>query len=214
MLFDWDEHSHPVFDGGSNNLYFIDLAVTLLTHQRLCCINTINYWECSGWPNSCTRIPEEGTEEWPQGPVYYKWEWLAGAVYGNIFYIAGSGTFHNKVIISGRQDLESALVAWDTTTGSLIGTWRMKGDMFNSAPLVVQGNTGGPTWVSADLTPVPDGDLPASTYSYLSVTPSGTILVTDTVGGADWADAKMYQAVINGIYCPGQPSSSAGSPQG
>lgn len=227
LLFDYGQHSHPIFDTGSNNLFFVDWATSMLQRQRLCCINTLNYQECPNWPSSgCLRIPEEGTEEWAEGTAYDRWEWLAGALYGNYIYLAGSGTFQNKVIISGPGDLESALFVWDWTTGVMVSSWRTTGDLFNSPPLVVQGNTNdvrvfvlssmgtlyafsggvgvsaGPLWTSPDVTPIPADDLPATTYSYLSVTVSGTLLVTASAGGADWADEKVYHAVVNGIYPP------------
>ena len=126
------------------------------------------------------------------------------------------------------------IFAFDTTTGVLLQQHRFKRDMFNSAPLVVTGSDGavnvyvsttlgniycysaasvqsGPLWVSADLPAIPVEDLPASTYTFLSVTQKGTLLATSTAGGALWQVQKATFAIANGLLtAPGGSNMAAG----
>jgi hypothetical protein len=109
-------------------------------------------------------------------------------------------------------------------------------DMYNSAPLVLSSASGtsillstaggalvgfapgasgvdaGPAWVAAnDLPAIPVEDFPAATFSFLSVTAAGTVLVTTTAGGADWRDEKAFVAVANGAFPPAARSPTATS---
>jgi hypothetical protein len=108
--------------------------------------------------------------------------------------------------------------------------------MFNSAPLVVTPGGGsdtgnarvfltttrggiycyaagaavgnGPVWTTyGEIGAVPDSELPESTYSYISVTQQGTLLVTGPAPGADWQDEKYVYAIVNGVQTPANPSS-------
>ncbi len=56
--------------------------------------------------------------------------------------------------------------------------------------------------VAGEIGGVPPGELPSSTYSFLSATPSGTLLVTTTAGGVEWAKEKAWFAVVNGAVPP------------
>jgi len=135
-------------------------------------------------------------------------------------------------LYNGVDDLTSAIFAFDTTTGLCTDQHRFKRDMFNSAPLVVTGTDGvvrvfvsttlgyiysyapgalgaGPLWTSLDLAPVPAEDLPATTYTFLSVTQQGTLLATSTAGGALWQTQKATFAVVNGVLPPQAPSNAA-----
>jgi hypothetical protein len=49
---------------------------------------------------------------------------------------------------------------------------------------------------------VPDSELAKSTYTYISVTSQGTLLVTGPAPGADWQDENYVYAVVNGLQTP------------
>ena len=137
-------------------------------------------------------------------------------------------------LYNGVEDLTSAIFAFDSTTGLNTDQHRFKRDMFNSAPLVATGSdgavrvyvsttlgaifcyapgalAGGPLWVSQDLPPIPTEDLPATTYTFLSVTQKGTLLATSTAGGAKWQTQKATFAIVNGLLSPQQASAAAAS---
>jgi hypothetical protein len=111
--------------------------------------------------------------------------------------------------------------------------------MFNSAPLVVTPSGGsdaanarvfvtttrggvycyaagaavgnGPVWTTyGEIGAVPDSELPESTYSYISVTSQGTLLVTGPAPGADWQDEKYVYAIVNGVQTPSNPGPAPG----
>lgn len=231
FLFEYGEHSHPVFDPTSSQLYFMNWADTMKDNQYLCCLNTRGeqFRNCDNWPGQCLKIPELSRQPDPTGDWVYRWEWLAMGLWqrNGIMFIAASAAVLDKTIINGAQDLTSAIFAYDVANGRLISTHRLDGDQFNSAPLIVTGSSGsgvtqvyvsstlgsiyaydagnlakGPLWSSVDVAPIPADDLPQTTYSYLTVTPQGTILLTSTAGGADWEDEKAVYAIVNGIQGP------------
>ena len=129
------------------------------------------------------------------------------------------------------KGVASLLLVYSAASGALLAQHRFAGDMFNSAPLVVTPSPGtgaashvilttatgqviayaagpagvaaGPAWSTlGDIAGVPATELPSSTYSFLSATPLGTLLVTTTAGGAGWQKEKAWFAVINGVYPP------------
>jgi hypothetical protein len=108
--------------------------------------------------------------------------------------------------------------------------------MFNSAPLVVTPGNGsettgarvyltssrggiycyaagaavgdGPVWTTfGEIGAVPEAEPAETTYSYLSVTPQGTLLVAGPAPGAGWRDGKYVYAIVNGVCTP--PSRAA-----
>lgn len=117
-----------------------------------------------------------------------------------------------------------------------IVSYSLANDIFNSAPLVVvygggsaaarvfvtsakgyvfafnagAGVAAGPVWMSQDLPAIPDVDLPVSTYCFMSVTPTGTLLVTTSMGGATWNDQKAFVAIVNGVLPLPSSSPKAG----
>lgn len=236
------EHSHPIFDRATGNLYFLDHQ-PWDKPQLLCCRNTAAFATCAGWPGErdtqygpCVPLPAEGVDS-AEGGVFH-WDWMAGAFYNNLFYVAMSGLAGDEgpEKFQGLGDYLSALSVFDTTSGALLATYRFSGDFFNSAPLVVAGsggvgsvsvfltsNTGklyafpggaalggGPSWTtSGEIPGIPLEDLPTSTFSYLSVTASGTLLVTSSAGGADWQDEKSFVAIVNGVFPPSAAAAAA-----
>jgi len=228
LLFDMGVHSHPVFDSGTQNLFFIDWANDMLIRQQLYCFSLTTYQECAGWATQNTRIPELDILSDPTGDLYDRWQWLAAGLAGNYVYVAASSPKNDEVIDpNGRADLISALYVWNTATGLLIAQYRFNGDLFNSAPLIVQGTVGapriflmsalgtlycfgaaeavanGPLWTTPNaVAGIPDDDLPQSTFAYMSLTATGTILVVGSAGGKDWADEKVYSAIVNGVFNP------------
>lgn len=230
FLFQYGEHSHPVFDPSSQNLYFIDWADSIHNNQFLCCVNSQNgFADCANWPGQCIRIPELSRSEGSTGTLIFRWEWLAAGLWQSrgLMYISGSATASDETIINSVNDLTSVIFVFDVTQGALVGYHRFTGDQFNSPPLVVTGSAGagstriylsstlgniycydanninnGYMWVSNDIPGIPYDDLPATTYSYLTVTNAGTILLTSTAGGADWSDEKAIFAIVNGVSPP------------
>jgi hypothetical protein len=76
------------------------------------------------------------------------------------------------------------------------------GNIYAFAPGAAAG--GGPLWKTADLRSqaIPADALPSSTYSFLSATIAGTLLVTTTAGGANWQTEKAFVAIVNGVFPP------------
>jgi hypothetical protein len=128
-----------------------------------------------------------------------------------------------------RKGVQGALAVLDTLDGTLLSTTYLNAnatdpaaDMFSTAPLVLSSADGtsvllattggalmsfaadgtGPTWVANELPAIPAEDFPASTYSFLSVTSAGAVLLTTTAGGADWQTEKSFVAVANGAFAP------------
>ena len=108
--------------------------------------------------------------------------------------------------------------------------------MFNSAPLIIE-STGivapqrlflsttrggiycysadsiasGPVWTTyGEIGSVPDSELPESTFSYLSITKSGTLLVTAPAFGGNWSAEKVVYAITNGVLSPPSSPSPSG----
>ena len=151
-------------------------------------------------------------------------------------YVACSGVLDENP--TAPKGVASLLLVYSAATGALLAQHRFAGDMFNSAPLVVTPSPGtgaashvilttatgqviayaagpagvaaGPAWsTSGDIAGVPASELPSSTYSFLSATPLGTLLVTTTAGGAGWQKEKGWFAVINGVYPPAAATAPA-----
>jgi hypothetical protein len=242
FLFDYGEHAHPVFDPTTNQMYMIDYAVTMQTTQKLCCYSTTTFGDCAGWKDQCITIPWEDYQVNPNTgtPLYYRWEWLAGALSNGYFYVACSGTKDDSTNVPTTANLESQLLVVDLKTGSIISQHRWAGDMFNSAPLVVTSSVNsvtttrvyltttmggfycynggelvknGPVWsTQGEVGGVPWDDIPASTFTYLTLTPTGAVLIVSTAGGAYWNDEKVLYAIVNGLKVPLTQSSNAISP--
>jgi hypothetical protein len=155
-----------------------------------------------------------------------------GSQPARLFVSASATENDDTTLFNGLEDLTSAIFAFDTTTGLVTDQHRFKRDTFNSAPLVATGNDGavrvyvsttqgfiycyapgalgaGPLWTSQDLAPVPTEDLPATTYTFLSVTNRGTLLATSTAGGDSWQTQKATWAIVNGLLPPTAPSAAA-----
>jgi len=238
FLFQYAEHSHPVFDPTSQNLYFLDWAANMHDNQFLCCVNTqTGYADCNNWPGQCIKIPELMRQDDSRGTWIYRWEWLGAGLLQSkgLLYVSASAAVLDETSISSVNDLTSALFVYDTTQGALVASHRFTGDQFTSPPLIVTGSQGagatrvyisstlgniycyaadnivrGPLWVSNDFPGIPYDDLPATTYSYLSVTNAGTLLVISSAGGADWSDEKALYAIVNGVLAPPVAPESTG----
>jgi hypothetical protein len=239
FLFDYGQHSHPVYDPTTSNLYFLDWAFNMHDNQFLCCINTQAgaFADCNNWPGMCLKLPELYREADPTGDWLYRWEWLALGLWpsqGLMYVSASASDTLDETNIGSPSDQVSAIFVFDVTNGKFVGQHRFNGDQFNSAPLVVTGLNGagstnvyvasnggniycysapsvtaGYQWVSQDVAPIPVDQLPSSTYSYLTVTAQGTLLLTATAGGADWSDEKAVYGIINGVYKPAAPAPSS-----
>ena len=236
-LFDGDgEHTHPLFDDDTNQLYFLDFELRIVdgVGQKLCCLDTTNgaFANCAGWSNPCVVLPSFERVQEDTDVVDYRWDWMsmglqpAAGANASVLFITASATEKDETFLyNGTADLYSAIWALDTVSGRLLQSYRFNQDMFNSAPLVVTGTDGvvnvfasstlgylycfsssslatGWLWRTLDLAPVPIEDLPASTYTFLSVTQKGTILATSTAGGDTWQDQKVTFAIQNGVIGP------------
>jgi hypothetical protein len=178
----------------------------------------------------------------PEGVTFFRFNWLAAALSNGLLYISASGLVNENILIpGGLSDLVSSIFIIDTN-GTKVAEYRTSGDLFNSAPLVVQGSSmstppqvlvssalgklysfaGGssavaagqgwaPSWVSSDLPAIPVEELPASTYCFLSLTASGTVLVTTSAGGQYWKNEKAFVAVVKGVFTPpATPAATSG----
>jgi hypothetical protein len=168
-----------------------------------------------------------GNESQPGSTYYYRWTWMGAAFDGTYVYVAASATTADSVIITGLADLHSALFVYRASDGALIGSYAVEKDLFTSAPLLVQGAKGHaqvyitsalgslycfgsgkptgnkPLWVSAKVYPgIPVELLPTATYSYLSATESGAILVAGGQGGMRYVEGEALYAVVNGVFRP------------
>lgn len=223
------EHSHPLYDTTTDSLVWIDYSVRYGMPQQLCCAKLgSGFGSCTGWSGQCVNIPAEAFD--PDSETFAAWEWMAlGAANGNL-YIVASG--YDSITSTA---MHSGIFVYPFNGGGKLGAkYRVDGDMYNSAPLLVvsPGNLGGatrliltttlgrvvafdaanvaagPVWTtSGEVAAIPNEDLPQSTYSFLTLTPSGSLLVTASVGGADWADEKAVYAIVNGVLTPPAPSS-------
>jgi hypothetical protein len=193
--------------------------------------------DCAGWSNPCVILPSFERVQEDTDVVDYRWTWMSmglkpaqGTNAAVLFITASATELDETFLVNGTSDLYSAIWSFDTTTGKLQQSHRLNQDLFNSAPLVVTGSDGvvnvfvsstlgniycysstalanGWLWRTADLAPVPVEDLPASTYTFLSVTQKGTLLATSTAGGATWQDQKATFAIAAGVIGP-YPSAS------
>ena len=237
FLFDGEgEHTHPLFDDDTNQLYFLDFELKIVdgVGQKLCCRDTTGgaFANCAGWANGCVVLPSFERVQEDTDVVDYRWDWMsmalkpaAGANAAVLFITASATEKDETFLYNGTADLYSAIWSFDTTNGKLQQAHRFNLDMFNSAPLVVSGSDGvvnvfasstlgylycysstslatGWLWRTLDLAPVPIEDLPASTYTFLSVTQKGTLLATSTAGGATWQDQKATFAIASGVVGP------------
>jgi len=247
LEFNNGEHSHPLYDPDTNNLYWLDFQVTFGLPQHLCCTTYsdqgfVDCWRSSsGNSVTCVELPVFEVVDEKIDLIDYKWLWLAmglqpaskdGSVAAQL-YVSASATMNDETYLyNGLQDLTSGLFQYDTASGLLKNDFRLRGDMFNSAPLVVtssvdnvvqvyvssslgyifcfaaNGIATGPLWSSQDLAPIPVEDLPATTYTFLAVTQPGTILATSTAGGDSWQTQKATFAIKNGLVNPVVPSSN------
>ena len=171
----------------------------------------------------------------PGRPLNYRWSWLAGGLdsVSQQLYVVASGPVDEKPL--GSSGFSSQLWLFSTVDGTLLARHGITGDLYNSAPLVVLGAGSGGKAVSVILTTatgalvsfragvsgvtagwawsttgeiggVPVSELPSSTYSFLAVTPKGTLLVTTTGGGDAWSTEKATFAVVNGVLAPSAPT--------
>lgn len=221
------EHAHPVYDAGSHALLWFDYSIRPGMPQQLCCANATNFNSCSGWRGECFNLPMLAFD--PDSETFSPWMWLTMSLAGGNIYIAASG------YITFQGDTHGAIFVYGLATGALVSKYRTESDMFNSAPLAVVPDVGepriyvtstlgglycfsastmagGPLWVTrGEVGAIPGEDLPQSTYSYLTLTPRGTLLVTASAGGADWSDEKVVYAIVNGVQVP-PASAGSGSP--
>jgi hypothetical protein len=247
FLFNLGEHSHPLYDPDTYNLYWLDYGETFGAPQHLCCTKYSDqgFVDCWEFPNqgkvTCVNLPKFEVVIENQDEIDFRWLWLAmglqpasedGSV-GAMLFVSASATLDDETNINGLDDLTSGLFQFDTLSGLLKSQYRLQRDMFNSAPLVVSSSVdnivqvyvssslgflycfsansiaNGPLWSSQDIAPIPQEDLPATTYSFLSVTQTGTVLVTASAGGDTWQDQKATFAIKNGLINPVVPSSNA-----
>lgn len=179
----------------------------------------------------CFNLPAETYD--PEKELFSAWEWLSLAIAGDkVVVIAGGYLSITSTAVIGQ------IMVYNLADGSLVGKWRTETDMFNSAPLVVaptdatvggprvyvtgtKGNlycfdpaspSGGPVWMtSGEIGAIPPEDLPESTYTYITLTPAGTLLITASAGGKDWADEKTVYAIVNGVQTPASSGPSIGA---
>ena len=186
-----------------------------------------------------TPLPVVSTGTAGKDTITYRWTWLALGLDSDNdeLYIVMSGAVDEDPL--NRKGVRSALTVVDTRFGFVLATDEIgvPGDMFCTAPLVLSSASGsslliattggllvgytggapgvadGPAWASPDLPTVPLKDFPASTHSFLSTTPAGTVLLTTTAGGSGWKHEKAFVAVANGAFAPqGAPSTTIAVP--
>ena len=240
-------HGQPAFGFYQEQLYFLDFA-DFNVSQRLCCRDTSSatFAPCAGWARAdgCVDLPSTGaytlTIDGNVLPVSGNYEWVALALDAqlNTLYVSASGVY-NDDIASARFGVTSSLFAFSTDDGSPIGDpYRMDGDIFNSAPMIVSDSnsqvpttllvssargflsafpsgyqvSNGPLWSEPDFPAIPDEDLPSTTYSFLSATPAGTVLACTSAGGADWQDEKAFVAIANGVLSPSTAVTASSTP--
>jgi len=214
------EHAHPVYDPVSKNIYFLDYSIRLGAPQQLCCQSVADWGYCKGWTNVCENIPAESYD--PETELFTEWDWLAISVSTDgIVYLAASG-----YTVFNLRDTHTMLASFNGASGALLAKHRFDTDMFNSAPLLITQSSGagrlymsstkggmycysvdsiasGPIWSTmGEIGRIPDEELPESTYSYLTVTASGTLLVTGPAPGDLWSTEKYVYAITNGVFTP------------
>jgi hypothetical protein len=153
-LFNLGEHSHPLFDADSSQLYWLDFELQIQNGrgQRVCCVNTAGgaYSNCWG-TNLCVVIPAFEVVDEKVDIADYRWLWLSmalqpssadGSAAARLFVSASATENDETFLYNGVEDLTSALFVLDTTTGIWLDQHRFKRDMFNSAPLVATGTDG------------------------------------------------------------------------
>ena len=229
-------HAHPVYDVVTRNAYAADfMSAPTCAPQRVCCTSMANGGSCTAWTragDNCVDVPSTGT--YMAGGESYSghWSFFGLALYGSDLYLSASGALNDDSPLA-RFGYSSALFVFNTATAALTAAHAFPGDLINSAPLVVGGGGGtgvvrvyvttalgklmafgpgaavkaGPVWSAAELPAIPLAGLPLSTFSYLAVTYSGTLLVTTTTGGAKWQVQKSFVAIVNGVQAP--PSGAA-----
>lgn len=152
LEFNNGEHSHPLYDPDTNNLYWLDYQVKFGLPQHLCCTTYSDkgFVECwrsvSGNSVTCVELPVFEVVDEKIDLIDYKWLWLAmglqpaskdGSVAAQIF-ISASATMNDETFLyNGLEDLTSGLFQYDTASGLLKSDYRLQRDMFNSAPLIV-----------------------------------------------------------------------------
>jgi hypothetical protein len=163
------------------------------------------------------------------------WQWLALATSSGSIVVSASGAYGDDIALA-RGGYGSALFVFDASTGTNIASWMVDGDVYNSAPLIVDSASGdrrilvtsakgyltgypwgiavneGFLWSERDFPAIPDEDLPLTTYAFLSATPAGTILATTSAGGDNWRDEKAFVAIVNGAIDPVAPATPSASP--
>ena len=217
------EHAHPVLDADTGSLLWVDYGARYGIPQQLCCVMPdTGFGTCGNgeWFGECFNLPAE--EYNPDTLIFLAWDWMALSVSGGNVYITASGYPSVTSTV-----MHSALMVYALATGKRIGLYRGEDDMFNSAALVVKDSNGmerafitttrgkvhcfgsgaavsaGPLWTtSAEVGAIPDDDVPQSTYSFLTLTPRGTLLITASAGGKDWSDEKTVYAIVNGVLTP------------
>jgi hypothetical protein len=177
-------------------------------------------WDAYGYELSGCSSPlpvlNTGVFDQNNATETFRFSWIAGGLFAaqNQLVVVTSGALSEDVF--AREGWASTLSLIDGSSGNVLASYRTSDDLYNSAPLVVTGSDGtlvmlttaggdllafaatkagvtaGPLWRSADLPPIPDEDLPASTYTFLSITPAGTLLATVSAGGAEWQKEKAF----------------------
>lgn len=241
--FEMGQHTHPLYDSASGNLYYVNFIDDVFSGpQMLCCWNTAQQSQCAGWPqtaNSTTSgcsVPIPILNDTPEEGITWRFSWAALGfdTLENQLYLVTSGAKNEDVF--ARLGTVSALSVVDVTTGSILVTSIDNSLVYNSAPLVVHGKDGtqiyltdatgylvcydsgafgvadGPIWKYMAFPGVPDTELPSSTYAFLSITETGTLLATTSAGGSEWALEKAFSAVVNGVFVPSAPPPPDGSP--
>ena len=150
-LFNLGEHSHPLFDSATNNLYYLDFDLKIVdgVGQLLCCVNTNNQAYTNCWAVACVILPQFEVVDEKVDFVDYRWLWLAMGLQvrsgsASVLFVAASATENDETyLFGGLNDLTSAVFAFNTSSGELMAQNRFRADMFNSAPLVVTSSVDG-----------------------------------------------------------------------
>ena len=219
-------HSQPAYDSNSGSLFFLNFADYNNT-QQLCCLQAASLSQaCSSWSSICVSIPSIGSYPYGDQVINGNWQWLGLATYNGAVVVSASGA-KNDDLVMARFGIGSALFVFSASSGYLLSSNIVDDDLYNSAPLIVvpiEGLTDtrifvtsakgvltaylfpdvstGPLWSQVDFPVIPDEDLPLTTYAFLSVTETGTILATSSAGGVEWQDEKAFVALANGVFDP------------
>ena len=144
--FEMGQHSHPLYDSASGNLYFVNFNDDVFSGpQMLCCWNTAAQSQCQGWPqnsNSTTSgcsVPIPILNDTPEEGITWRYSWAALGFdsLANQLYLVTSGAKNEDVF--GRFGTVSTLSVVDVTDGEILVTTTDNSLFYNSAPLVLHG---------------------------------------------------------------------------